>query len=347
MSIYERSPLEEKLFLARRRDVLLGYPFYKQNLEDEIETFEIVTQSFSNKAKLATLSADRPMVASEQRAWDAIKYLHLQYTAGIGTDHLRSFYPTAIEYWEEYAKYHEAFHKSPEAPYVVAHLTLQDDSYWDAIRLTSFGILLGHTDLLPRLCAIWDYGDQPLDGLLERLVASFVPGRAAPPDECTRHLPYFKLLKVFAAEPAKRPALMAKYMDQWYTASRREPYYDSHTKGRNHSYLGYWSFEAAAVSCVLDIDDASYRDKDFYPRDLADFARSLPRPAALGGSPVRAADVQATRLRCEAGQPCPREGWWHTPAKAGSRRQFKTGEPMPEMGSDYGQTIWQWDDVQS
>jgi hypothetical protein len=50
--------------------------------------------------------------------------------------------------------------------------------------------------------------------------------------------------------------------------------------------------------------------------------------------------------RCEANQPCPREGFWFTPAQAGSRRQFKAGEVMPSVGGDYGLTIWQWDSNQ-
>ncbi|WP_019561862.1 hypothetical protein [Caldimonas manganoxidans] len=52
------------------------------------------------------------------------------------------------------------------------------------------------------------------------------------------------------------------------------------------------------------------------------------------------------RLRCEANQPCPREGWWFTPAKQGGRRRFQQGELMPDFRSDYGLTIWQWDERQ-
>lgn len=59
------------------------------------------------------------------------------------------------------------------------------------------------------------------------------------------------------------------------------------------------------------------------------------------------AHAPAARLRCEAGQPCPREGWWFTPANPGSRRHFKQGEVMPALGSDYGLTIWQWDERQA
>lgn len=48
-------------------------------------------------------------------------------------------------------------------------------------------------------------------------------------------------------------------------------------------------------------------------------------------------------LRCPAGQPCPQAGWWSSPAEEDSRRQFAAGEVMPDFGSDYGATIWQWD----
>lgn len=54
-------------------------------------------------------------------------------------------------------------------------------------------------------------------------------------------------------------------------------------------------------------------------------------------------DAAAERGRCESGQRCPREGWWHTPAQPGSRRLFKTGELMPDLRTDYGATIWEWD----
>lgn len=52
-------------------------------------------------------------------------------------------------------------------------------------------------------------------------------------------------------------------------------------------------------------------------------------------------------LRCPAGQPCPQAGWWFTAAKVDSRRQFGAGEVMPELGGDYGATIWQRDLNQS
>lgn len=49
------------------------------------------------------------------------------------------------------------------------------------------------------------------------------------------------------------------------------------------------------------------------------------------------------RLRCPAGQPCPKAGYWSTPATSDSRRYFNQGDVMPDLGAAYGATIWQWD----
>lgn len=52
------------------------------------------------------------------------------------------------------------------------------------------------------------------------------------------------------------------------------------------------------------------------------------------------------RLRCEANHPCPKSGFWSTPAQVGTRRFFQLGEVMPRIESDYGATIWQWEQNQ-
>ena len=337
----------QKELAAKRRDPMIGFPSYVDNMEGVSESHELITAEALTKriaeAEDPEEAAMAVMTGSRRRAWDYLMGLHLQFSAGVAPPVLREFFPTLLSSWEEYAKYDKAFDQTARAGgRKVPHLDLHDTGYWDAIRLTSFAICLGQTQLLPRVAALWDYENDDMDGLLERLVTPHVPGRGTLPDECTRHLPYFKTLKIFDAEPEQRPALMAKYLDEWYKASRREPYYDSHTKGRLHSYLGYWSFEAAAIAVELDIDDSSFRDKQFYPAELADFGRSFKT-----GSGVGAGDADRISLRCEAGEPCPKAGYWMTPAKAGSRRYFQQGDVMPAVASDYGSTIWQWDNDQS
>jgi hypothetical protein len=77
--------------------------------------------------------------------------------------------------------------------------------------------------------------------------------------------------------------------------------------------------------------------------------RMVPLPPADSSASAtgESADTPAYQGRVEAGQPCPREGWWLTPSKAESRRRFKQGDAMPAFSTDYGTTIWQWDDNQT
>ena len=55
----------------------------------------------------------------------------------------------------------------------------------------------------------------------------------------------------------------------------------------------------------------------------------------------------SARGRCPSNERCPREGWWYTPAQVDGRRFFKLGEIMPDVGTGYGATIWEWDAQQA
>ncbi|MCK9986081.1 MAG: hypothetical protein AzoDbin1_02553 [Azoarcus sp.] len=68
------------------------------------------------------------------------------------------------------------------------------------------------------------------------------------------------------------------------------------------------------------------------------------RPGGADGAHSPSADA---RLNVPAGQPCPKAGWWFSPALANSRRYFQEGVLMPALGGDYGDTYWQWSPDQS
>lgn len=57
--------------------------------------------------------------------------------------------------------------------------------------------------------------------------------------------------------------------------------------------------------------------------------------------------VARVRSSVMAGEKCPETGYWFTPAKKGSRRYFVAGQPMPLVLTDYGTSLWQWDDDQT
>ncbi|WP_454726750.1 MULTISPECIES: PoNe immunity protein domain-containing protein [Cupriavidus] len=327
----------------QRREPYLLHATYERRTNHKLSGMAMVTADlpkYAAKAKPGDL-----MISTRRRLWDVLDWLSLQYSAGAPAELFGEVWPYALVWAEEYAGFHEAYHRSPEADgFVTPHAALRTEDYWIvALRLVCFGLLTNNAAEMPRVMTFLDYGNEAMgvrDGLLERLVAPFVLGRGAPPDKATRHLPYRKLFKVFDAQPAKRPALMAQYLDEWYHASRRELYTDQHADGvrTDLNFFGYWSWEAAAVTWLLDIDDTSYRHMPFYPRDLVDFARQA-SGSILPSSPPPPQ---------YADSPCTQAGFWSTSAKRGSRRYFAEGEIFPAIPSDttFGLTLWAWDDDQ-
>jgi hypothetical protein len=322
---------------------LLAFPRYAEEAADLEVRIPKVTGRLADLAWRASKSSGELQSAAYARATHALNLSTLNYSAGASIDLIAPTCPALVDFWEEFAELSSAYQASDDHHgAVIAHLSLQGDyGYYDALRLTCFAYLLGHAELIPRIKVILDRGNSERDCLIERLLQPFGLAVDPLPVDSTRELPYRNTIKIFESPPDQRPALMKRYLEKWYEASRREYYHDTH-KG-SAEFLGYWSFESGAITYLLDIDDSSYRDHEFYPRDMVDYARSLPRPAALGGE---GAGVDVTRLRCAANEACLRTGFWFTPAQIGSRRYFKQGDVMPSVGGDYGATIWQWDQNQ-
>ena len=340
MKMLIRSP---KDFSSSSRSALMSYSRYEEEASDLELRIPRITTKLANPEWREEKNVAEVQAAADARAEYALNLLTLNYSAGASVRELQADFPSVVSYWEDFANLNAEFQRSDlHHGAMVAHIALQSDyGYYEALRLTCFAYLLGHAELIPRVKTILEYGNPEKDCLIERLIQPFGLAVDPLPNDSVRELPYRNTIKIFDATSAERPALMKRYLEKWYEASRREYYHGTHEG--TAVFLGYWSFESGAITYLLDIDDSSYRDHEFYPRDLVDYARSLPRPAALGND---GKTLDVTRLRCPANGTCPRSGFWFTPAQADSRRYFKQGDAMPELGGDYGTTIWQWDQNQ-
>ena len=75
---------------------------------------------------------------------------------------------------------------------------------------------------------------------------------------------FSKLYKVIESEPEQRPTLVKAYLDAWYKLEGNPDYHLMDTD----AYIGYWCWEAALVVKLYDIDDSSFIDHEYYPKDL-------------------------------------------------------------------------------
>lgn len=124
---------------------------------------------------------------------------------------------------------------------------------------------------------------------------------------------------------------------------------DSFPPASRRDHIGCMNYLLAGTSAPYYSDDEDappmpvawrliWKDTRYLDGTIPDEEAEYLKPLAPFANP---------RLRCPAGQACPKDGWWLTPAKAGSCRFFRAGEVMPSLGSNYGETIWQWDEQQS
>lgn len=81
-------------------------------------------------------------------------------------------------------------------------------------------------------------------------------------------------------------------------------------------------------------EDTRYKD-GVIPAEEAEYLA----PAQQASSSRQ--DINA--LRAKAGDLCPRAGIWKSIDANGISRRYKDGEPMADLGSSYGLTIWQWE----
>lgn len=243
---------------------------------------------------------------------------------------------------DAYERYDAILQEVPDHAYVnTVTLDHSIDDYVDYVNLLSAAILLHREDLIDRIYGLIAGSDYDAEDLIiEELLSFYLPERPEV-DEWFWERPYGKLVDVIDAETdGARQVAMKRYVSGWYRAMKGQAqFWGRHEKIQpNFSpYFGYWALCSGAFSYLYNIDDSSYRDELVYPRDLVDYARSLPRKAidSSSGSAV---------IRVVGGDKCPREGRWYTPALAGSTRSFKLGEVMPTVdSSDYGVTIWQWE----
>lgn len=184
--------------------------------------------------------------------------------------------------------------------------------------------------------------------LLEELLSPAVEPR--PTVDFYHVKPYDPLIDAFytASSPREASAYVQKYLEHWYPSMSGCAWHDGHLVQKDHMtpYNGYWSFEAAAICLIHDIDDSAFRDHIVYPKDLVQWARSTDSIGRIKLGLPDLRDAAAMRLRCQSGDSCPRTGHWFSPAGRHSRQHFTHGEFMPDLGSTWGLTIWQWDAVQ-
>ena len=114
-------------------------------------------------------------------------------------------------------------------------------------------------------------GDSIKDKLYEFIISAKIPSRPKIENESYKYgwVLYGKLREVIGIKDKSRATELVKHFleEDWYREHRQSGWYNSHTNKHN-TYSGYWSFETAAVVKIMELDDSSFIDNQYYPKDL-------------------------------------------------------------------------------
>jgi hypothetical protein len=321
-------------FNSIRRQKYLDETSYTNTLKN----FEKNKFEYDQLLAQPNADTDEDVGVYQYRALELWAAFQLKYTAGENLEELSRSMGEIVEAFDVYVQKNEAV---PEVDYYSPFLIDSSiDNYVDFINIVCAAILLHREDLLPVIFQWIDGGEfDGIDAVLEELLKFYFPDRPLP-DSWIWDQPYEKLLDVIDSDSLQeRPKLMKDYVKEWCLSMRKQASFcgkHSEIKPEFSPYYGYWAMCAAAFAYLLDIDDTLYRNEEVYPKDLVDYARSLPRRSLKlrDGTEI---------LRVAGGRTCPHDGVWFSPAKPNSAQHFKAGDVMPKFdASEYGETIWQW-----
>ncbi len=66
----------------------------------------------------------------------------------------------------------------------------------------------------------------------------------------------------------QQPRMLQDFLKHWYASMKDAYWYDRHKKRITDGFFGYWAFEAVGVVKAFGIDDSTFRDMPYYPKDL-------------------------------------------------------------------------------
>ncbi len=122
--------------------------------------------------------------------------------------------------------------------------------------------------------------DGVVDVLFEKIISFHDPLRPMISGETyhpkIQYIPNdFKLLRtaIKSTDKKEMEKLVGTYVTkEWYKNQKKLG--TMTLSPEKDSYIGCWCFEAAAFVAILDLDDSSFRDCPYYPKDLVDYFRS-------------------------------------------------------------------------
>ncbi|MEW4923631.1 PoNe immunity protein domain-containing protein [Algibacter sp. 2305UL17-15] len=247
------------------RDLLKNKTYFENYIKNSCAN----RKALLKKIEKQQISRDRVSIVMRSLADSSVQLCISKYSAGYSLVDIRDSYFESIDLiyksWDGFWKLkidNEVFNQYTVSPYQEM-LTMLSIGYLLNIPNEKFQLLV---DVIDR--------DHVKDKLFEFIIAAKMPSRK--PLESESYKKYFGIPDIFktlrqiidSKDKDEASLLMANYLNnEWYNIQAETGIKDIHNS-RHDIYYGYWSFESAAIVKIMDLDDSSFINNQYYPKDL-------------------------------------------------------------------------------
>lgn len=133
--------------------------------------------------------------------------------------------------------------------------------YENILNLLSISVILGNEQKAKRLVNLHKrtiYADKLL-----KLLGSHIENGTVTLQGPITNIRVYKELDALS-KSGDNESVLSKYLSSWYRYHMDSPWYDSH-KGDGNTYVGYWSFEAAAIAKIMKVKETKLKEHQYYP----------------------------------------------------------------------------------
>jgi hypothetical protein len=245
------------------RDTRKDEGYFKGYLEDIQSDIE------KRLGKMDRIESMNP-IASVNIPWALYEFytekMEIDYCLGVEISSFSENVNTALDWLQAMNDYGAKLQDRENQEYFADYKELTLDVLYKHIRWLTFALGSGVDRSLIKQ-AMGLMGQAGVDRYFDLLMVQLGDtGRMV--SSKVRHPIIFKeLVEIIEAKESERPKLIAGYLENWMSYRKKEGLKEYHTN-EDFYYKGYWCYEAALVVMLWNIDDSSFRNNPYYPKDL-------------------------------------------------------------------------------
>lgn len=247
------------------RDTLKDKNYYNDRVNFRADCIKEDLDDLKNDS---TLTVNSKMKFSFDLISDTMYLLHQKYSRGDDLDELKPHLLEALEYRQWQKDYADALPDNEQVTRI-GWEEIREDYLENFLKWLSFAYCLDMgQDYYQKMLDL--IANQGLDALFDNIAVKMGDTTREVAQSTLFKKRFGKLYKVVEGSPEQRPALVKTYLDAWYKLEGSPDYHLMDTD----AYIGYWCWEAALVVKLYNIDDSSFIDHEYYPKDLVHWQES-------------------------------------------------------------------------